>query len=98
VTAYNHPDQALLAFEAEPHGIDIVITDETMPELRGVDLARAMLQLRPKLPIILCTGYSEQVSAEIATGHGISAFMGKPIDIDALLRTVAERGFQMNSA
>jgi YesN/AraC family two-component response regulator len=56
----------------------LVITDQTMPGMTGVDLARRMLQIRPDLPIILCTGYSNLISEEKVKNLGIKGFALKP--------------------
>jgi signal transduction histidine kinase/CheY-like chemotaxis protein len=89
VAAYTQSAEALAAFEREPHSMDLVITDATMPELSGLDLASAMLSRRPALPIILCTGYSERVSPEIAKQHGIAGFMHKPVHTRQLVAAAA---------
>lgn len=90
VSAYNQPHEALTAFLSDPGGFDLVITDETMPGLTGLDMARDMLKMQPDLPVILCTGYSEQVNADIARKNGIAAFMHKPLEINALLHSIQE--------
>jgi YesN/AraC family two-component response regulator len=62
-----------------------------MPGMTGVDLARRMLQIRPQLPIILCTGYSTQISAEKAQQYGLRGFALKPLtrkDIATMVRKV----------
>jgi PAS domain S-box-containing protein len=71
--------QALEVFSASPDDFDLVITDQTMPDMTGLELAGAMLRLRPSLPIILCTGYSSRVNEEVAKKHGIRSFLYKPI-------------------
>mgnify|MGYP001145245916 CR=1 FL=1 len=65
---------------------DLVITDLTMPGMTGLDLSRRLLQIRPDLPIILCTGYSEKVDAPAAEALGIQGFLMKPV----LLKELAE--------
>jgi signal transduction histidine kinase/ActR/RegA family two-component response regulator len=70
---------AMEAFHAGPMKYDVVITDLTMPRMTGMELAQRMLQLRPDLPIILCTGYSESITRETALAAGIRAFLLKPI-------------------
>lgn len=85
VTAFTRPAQALAAFERTPRNFDLVITDETMPELSGLDMARSMRHIRPDQPVILCTGFSERVDEALAMQNGIAAFLYKPIDIHALL-------------
>jgi PAS domain S-box-containing protein len=71
--------EALKYFKKYPKQFDLVITDMTMPNLSGAELACAMLQIRPDLPIILCTGYHEKMSAKEAQKLGIKAFIAKPL-------------------
>ena len=70
---------ALEAFRAGPDQFDLVITDQTMPRMNGADLARELLTIRPDLPIILCSGFSETMNPETATAIGIRKFLLKPI-------------------
>ena len=86
VTVFNLPTLALADFLHYPDSIDMVITDETMPGLSGLDMSKAMLEIRPDLPIFLCTGYSESVNAEIAQQNGLAGFMHKPLEIAKLLQ------------
>jgi two-component system, cell cycle sensor histidine kinase and response regulator CckA len=81
-------NEALEVFRRQPPGkaFDLVITDMTMPHLSGVDLARELHRLQPGLPVILCTGFSEQVNADKARNLGIQGFLMKP----AVLRELAE--------
>ncbi len=67
-------------FAKNPQAFDLVLTDQTMPDLTGVDLSKKMLDLRKDLPIILFTGYSEAVSPEQARAAGIRGFIMKPIE------------------
>ena len=70
---------------------DLVITDYTMPQMTGTDLAEQILQIRPDIPIILCTGFSERINEEGAKKAGICAFLMKPgnrRDIALLVRKV----------
>lgn len=71
--------EAWKMFSEEPTGFDLVITDQTMPDLTGIELAQKMLNARKDLPIILFTGYSETVSPEKAKSIGISEFVMKPL-------------------
>lgn len=82
--------EALAAFEADPEGIDLVVTDLTMPELTGLDLARRMLGMRPDLPIMLVTGYTELLTPEQAREEGFSAFLFKPLSIKELAGAVRD--------
>lgn len=69
VTARNNSIEALATFQIQPDHFDLVITDQTMPGMTGVDLARRMLQIRPDIPIILCTGFSSLIDEETAKSH-----------------------------
>lgn len=79
VTVRNDGFEAWELFQKKPDEFDLVITDQTMPHLTGLELAKQMLSIRPELPIILCTGFSSQVDAEKAKEHGIKEFMCKPL-------------------
>ena len=72
---------ALELFQADPNRFDLVITDQTMPNLTGESLTRELLRIRPGLPIILCTGFSHTLSAEKAKTLGIRAYLMKPLAI-----------------
>lgn len=78
--------EALQEFIANPDNFNLIITDQTMPDLSGMSLAQEILKLRPSLPIILYSGYSERTSEEKARKAGIKKFLLKPIDS----RTMAE--------
>jgi signal transduction histidine kinase/ActR/RegA family two-component response regulator len=93
VTALHNPVEALELFRQDPAAFDSVITDQTMPDMTGFELARRMLQIRPGIPIILCTGYSDLVTAQSAREAGIGQFINKPLDrilIAKTLRTVLD--------
>ena len=79
VVALSKTKEALSAFEAKPNEFDMMITDLTMPEMTGIELARQIHMIRPDLPIILCTGYSSVISEEQARGIGIKGFAHKPL-------------------
>ncbi|NDY71313.1 hybrid sensor histidine kinase/response regulator [Desulfobacter hydrogenophilus] len=75
--------EALATFRAAPRQFDLVITDQTMPQMKGTDLAREILRIRPDIPIILCSGYGS-VSNHVVTPKdvkslGIRAFVAKPV-------------------
>lgn len=85
--------EALNTFQNQPDKFDLVITDQTMPGMTGSDLARRMLQIRPGIPIILCTGYSTIISEEKAKLLGVKGFAMKPLakkDIATLIRKVLD--------
>jgi PAS domain S-box-containing protein len=80
--------EALSTFEADPNGFDLVMTDQTMPKMNGLKLAAALLEIRPDLPIILCTGFSETVSAEEAKLMGVREFLMKPFSLDEIAEVI----------
>ena len=93
-TAHTSSIEALADFIHDPQRYDLVITDQTMPAMTGIDLARRMRQIRPDLPVILCTGFSNLVNEETARSIGIQAFALKPLTknvIGRLVRDVLER-------
>jgi PAS domain S-box-containing protein len=70
---------ALEAFRAEPRRFDLVLTDETMPDLSGVELANEMRRVRPELPIVLMSGYSGAQLTERAQASGVAQVLRKPL-------------------
>ena len=88
VTARTSSLDALEAFCVHPNKFDLVITDQTMPNMAGTDLARKFMGIRPDIPIILFTGFSEKISEDIAKAMGIRSFIMKPILLHDLGRTV----------
>ncbi|MFH0784676.1 MAG: cache domain-containing protein [Pseudomonadota bacterium] len=93
ITVCTNSMEALNIFTGRPDAFDLVITDQTMPGMTGIDLARKILQVRPNMPIILCTGYSSIVSAEEARAVGIKGFTMKPLvwsDIGGIIRKILE--------
>ena len=90
VSPFQDSTEALMAFERDPDKFDLVITDETMPTLSGLDMAQSMLRLRPQMPILLCTGYSDHATSEIALKNGIAGFMYKPVDLAKLLQWISD--------
>jgi len=79
VTCRQNSREALRTFLDAPDAVDLVITDMTMPEMTGVQLARELLDVRPDLPIILCTGFSALISEESAAQIGIKKLVMKPV-------------------
>jgi len=73
--------EALELFKAQRDRFDLVITDMTMPNMTGEDLAQALMPIKPSIPIILCTGFSAKIDDRKASAMGIRAFVLKPIVI-----------------
>lgn len=88
VQAETNPNKALEVFAANPEQFDLIITDTSMPGLTGDQLIKKMLQIRPDMKIILCTGYSERVDEESARSMGAKAYVLKPHDRKQLAFTV----------
>jgi PAS domain S-box-containing protein len=82
--------EALALIEADPSAFDLVITDMVMPGMTGDMLATRILALRPDLPIIMCTGYSDNISHERAQSLGIRAFALKPLAMETLARLIRD--------
>ena len=84
------PDEALAAVRQDPDTFDAVITDQIMPKLRGLDLMTEIKVLKPGMPCILCSGWTEGLTNEQVYRAGATAFITKPVDIDALLAILAD--------
>jgi CheY-like chemotaxis protein len=83
--------EALEIFRSMPYRFDLVITDQTMPHMTGEALARELRDIRPDIPIILCTGFSHTIDAEKAAAQGIDAFLIKPLtarDLGQVIRQI----------
>ena len=90
VDARSDSNEALEAFRENSDGFDLVITDYTMPEMTGENLAKAILGIRPDVPVILCTGFSEQIDEEKSKAIGIRAFVMKPIIMGEMAKTIRQ--------
>ncbi|MHC1727512.1 MAG: cache domain-containing protein [Syntrophobacteraceae bacterium] len=88
VTARTSSPDAFDAFRAAPLSFDLVITDMTMPVMTGIDLAKKMTSIRPGIPIILCTGFSEALMGKQTRACGICEILLKPYAITTLAKTI----------
>jgi CheY-like chemotaxis protein len=88
VVTKNNGIDALKEFREKPNHFDVVITDMTMPKMTGERLAQELISIRPDIPIILCTGFSEQINEQKAKAIGIRAFLMKPLTVNQLAKTV----------
>jgi CheY-like chemotaxis protein len=79
VSSFETSQAALDGFRENPNGFDLVITDQTMPGMTGVQLTSAIRKNNSDVPIILCTGYSETVTEQTAQHYGITKFLTKPL-------------------
>jgi CheY-like chemotaxis protein len=88
VSAYTDSSAALDGFRSQPRAYDLLITDMTMPGMNGIELTRAVQAVRKNLPVILCTGFNEQVSEQSAHSMGIQALVMKPVGMQQLAETI----------
>jgi PAS domain S-box-containing protein len=88
VVGHTSPVEALELFKADPSKFDLVITDMTMPQMTGNQLAQALQKIRPDVPIIITTGYSEKISPEKAQTMGIQDFIIKPLSYGELTKRI----------
>jgi CheY-like chemotaxis protein len=82
--------EALERFRADPFSFDLVITDQTMPGITGDDLSRELLRIRPDIPIILCSGYTDRITEVEARRAGIRRFVRKPTPLREFARLIRE--------
>jgi CheY-like chemotaxis protein len=90
VTDCTSSESALELFRSNPSVYDVVITDMAMPKMTGDRLASAMMKIRPDLPVILCTGYSEKLNEEAAQLIGIQRYLIKPVSRNQLTSAIRE--------
>lgn len=85
VTTMNDSGQALEFLKGFGAKVDLVLTDQTMPGLTGVQISKKMLTIDPSIPIVICTGYSEMISGQLDSQVNIKGILDKPVDVDKLL-------------
>ncbi len=93
VIARNNSMEALEEFAAHPDMFDLVITDKTMPHLTGSELAGQLIKIRPDIPVILCTGFSDTAIVEEARTIGIREIFLKPLimaDLSVSIRNILD--------
>jgi CheY-like chemotaxis protein len=90
VTVKTNSIEALEYFRGNHHNFDILITDMTMPGITGLQLAREIHRIKAGIPVVLCTGFSEEINEENFKSRGISAFVMKPIVREQIARVIRE--------
>jgi len=93
VTSRTSSIECLKVFRADPYGFDLIITDLTMPNMTGDKLASEIMKIRPDIPVVLCTGFSEKMSKEKARSLGIKGLLLKPVamrDLSNAIRKALE--------
>ncbi len=94
VTSHTDCIAALEVFRSDPQGFDLVITDMTIPAITGLALSQRMIKIRPDIPVILCTGFTEFITADKARAMGIREYIAKPFrldELDKMLQNVLEK-------
>ena len=84
VLATGSSTEALALFQQSPKSFDLIITNQTMPHMTGVQLARKVLSIRPDIPVVLCTGFGDAVPQIKALEIGIKDFLIKPVVMSEL--------------
>ena len=90
VTARTSSGETLEAFRSAPDKFDLVITDTTMPNMIGIQLAKKLIEIRSDIPIIICTGFSEKISKDKAKAMGIRGYVMKPVVKSELAKKIRE--------
>ncbi|MBI9092531.1 MAG: response regulator [Desulfobacterium sp.] len=90
VESVTNPDVALATFKENHEKFDMVITDYIMPEMTGDRLAIKILEIRPEIPIIMCTGFNKTLSTEIVKQAGIKKLITKPLDLEGFVKTIRD--------
>ena len=97
LTSYNYQvtyttssHDAVNIYSAAPSEFDLIITDQTMPELSGTEMIKQMFEINPDVPVILCSGYSEDVDRDSAIELGCATYLQKPIRSATLIQTLHE--------
>ena len=87
-TCFTNPEEALAFYNKHYNEITLVISDQTMPLITGVELVQQMRALKPSLPFVLCSGYSDVIDEGRAKTLGINNFLSKPVDIAILKENI----------
>jgi CheY-like chemotaxis protein/two-component sensor histidine kinase len=90
VDTHHNPLAALDHFKSSPDDFDMVITDMSMPHMTGEQFARQIFEIRPEMPVILCTGYNEDLTEEKALAMGLRAVLNKPVNLRDLVTGVRD--------
>ena len=88
VVGRTRSEEALELFKENPDQFDLVITDMTMPQMTGAQFSKQLIEIRPDIPIVLCSGFSEKMTEEIAKEIGIREFFIKPIPRQVLSKII----------
>ena len=90
VSSFEDGESALRTFLNHPHAFDLIVTDMTMPRISGDKLSKEILKIKPEIPIILCTGFHETFTREVALELGIRKYVQKPIEAGVLSKLIRD--------
>ena len=99
VTARTSSIEALEAFRKVKENIDLVITDMTMPKMTGKELSTKIKKIKPEIPVIICTGFSDKLDEKEAKKTGIDGFINKPVtgsEFSQIIRKVLDKKKKYN--
>ncbi len=88
VTWFTNSLEALEVFQRQPDQYDLLLTDQKMPDLYGDELAEEVLRIRPEIPVLLCTGFTDSLTDLEAKAKGIREFLMKPFSLEVLAETI----------
>ncbi|MDH3326144.1 MAG: PAS domain S-box protein, partial [Gammaproteobacteria bacterium] len=97
VVVFNDSNKAFDYLSAGTCDVDLVITDQIMPEMSGIELAKKILKIKPEMEFILSTGYSDTVDEKLVKLFGVNGFLTKPYKSDVLIDTVCKILTKRNS-
>ncbi len=90
VTTRTGSTDSFEAFKANPSKFDLIISDMTMPSMTGVQLCNEIKKIRSDIPVIICTGFSDQINEETSKKLGIQGYMVKPVIKREIAKTIRE--------
>lgn len=90
VSGYQRPREALKDFRSSPDQYDVVVTDQRMPDLSGIELAREIFKIRPDVPVILDSGWCDEVDEIQAKAAGVRYFIDKPHELTDLINLIEQ--------
>ena len=90
VVIFNDPVGGLKYFKENHKNVDLLITDQTMPGLTGLELSKDILKSGFKLPVILCTGYSDLATVSASIDYGVDMFVDKPFNDELLIENISK--------
>ncbi len=84
VTSFTSSLEAFERFRSSPDDFDLVVTDQTIPQMTGIEITGRILEIRPDMPVIICTGYSRELDEETVREHGARSLIMKPFTVEGL--------------